>query len=246
MHWLDIVFVVIVLIFGFIGLKRGFLKSILALFTFAVTLALVIWLAPKVVPVVDGWFNGALSTFFTEKMAGLVDSFGGPDIGHTLTEDKSTYDIIDGFTGVSGVFLSLLKIVVGNKVLVSGTEVSPYFSTALGNFVTLFVGAVVLYILIEIILGLLAKLFDKIEENRAISGLDRVMGFLLWVVKGLLIVAIILVICKIISFLPLVNEFISNLLDSSDWLSRYANWLYEMLDKLIEQIDFNALIHGGN
>lgn len=245
MHWLDIVFVAFVLIFGFVGLKRGFLKSILALFTFAVTLALVIWLAPKVVPVVDGWFSGSISAFFIDKMTGVVEGFGGAYIGTTLSEPTSTHTIIDSFDSISGVFRTLIGIIVGQHELDAGTEVTPYFSNALGNFVTLFVGAIVLYILIKIVLSLLAKLFDKVEENKALNGLDRVMGFLFGALKGLLIVAVLLVVCRIITFIPFINDFMSDLLDSAEWLSKYANWLYEMLDSLIEQIDFNALIHGG-
>ena len=243
MHWLDIVFIVFILIFGFVGFKKGFIKAILGLFTFLVSLVLVIWLAPKVVPVVDGWFDGSISKFFIDLMEGVVKDFGGANANTVLPVDTKASEIVATFE-ISDILKALINAIVGNDTIAAGTNVTEYFSVALGNFVTLAAGAVVLYIVFKLVLALLGKIFDKISENRAVSGLDRILGFALGVVKGLLVVAVILIIIKVITFIPLISNFITDVLNDSVWVKEFANWFYELLDKVIDKIDFNALIKG--
>jgi len=243
MTWIDIIFVIFVLIFGIIGIKRGFIKTILGMFTFLVTLFLVVWLAPKIVPVVDGWFHGDLSAFFARCMHDTVNGFGGA-AGSVLTEPTNTIALIDGFTGINGVFKALLKVITGNKTLDAGTNVTDYFSGVLGSFILLLIGALVIFIIIRIIIALLGKLFEKVGDNRAFGGIDRLLGFILGIAKGFLYVAVALVLVRLLSFIPALNKFITDLLANSDWLGAFANWFYEILDKLIGKIDFNAIIGG--
>ncbi len=227
MFWIDIVFIILIVLFGLWGLKQGFLASIISLVGIALSIVLAVWLAPPFTSFIDGLFNNAISNMFSDAMNGVVSGFGNLD--YTLTQATSAGDLIAGFE-VNGILKSLLDIMLGNEILVEGTNVLSWFSVKLGGLLTTLCGAVLLFLLIRIALALLSKLFDKITENRAINGLDRVLGFLFGAIKGLIFVAVIIAILNILCVVPAINDFVTEWLDKTSILNDYANWIFGLID----------------
>lgn len=171
MPWIDIAVIVLILIFGIVGVARGFLRSLLALFSSLVTLILAIWLAKPVSGVVDSLF-------------GLSGAFSG------MLEPG----FLDTFTGWSGTgwLAEVVKIILGADALALEPSVlANQFAGAVGNIISIAICAVVLYFVIRFILFLLGKLFKSITKNRAVNGLDRILGFVIGVAKGLVVVFLI-------------------------------------------------------
>ena len=242
MHWLDIVFIVVIIVFALVGMSKGFLASIISLFSIIVTIVLVVWLAPGFTNMIDGWFGGGITSFFTNQMTGIVNDFGGTAVGTVLTDATPASTLIEGFTGLNGIFKTLLQAITSGATLEVGTDVTEWFAASLGAFVTVLCGAVVLFIIFRIALALLAKLFDNMTENRTVNGLDRVLGFALGLIKGLFLLAVLIAVLKLFTILGPINDFVTEWLSKTSLLRDFANWIYEMIDKLLASIDFNALI----
>ena len=227
MYWIDIVFIVLIVLFALWGLKQGFLASLISLVGIALSIVLDVWLAPPFSNFIDNLFNGSISSMFADLMNGVVSGFGNLD--YTLTTATEASTLIDSFD-VNGVLKSLMDIMLGSEILAEGTNVLAWFSIKLGGLLTTLCGAVLLFLLIRIALALLAKLFDKITENRAINGLDRVLGFFFGAVKGLLFVAVVIAILNILCVVPAINDFVTTWLDKTSILNDYANWIFDLID----------------
>ncbi len=227
MFWIDIVFIVLIIIFALWGLKQGFLASLISLVGIALSVVLAVWLAPMFGSFLDNLFGGGISKMFTDTMTGVVSNFGAPD--YEVTEATKASTLIEGFN-ISGILKSLLLIMLGSKTIASGQNVQEWFSSQLGGLLTTVCSAVLLFLLIRIALALLGKLFDKITENRAINGLDRVLGLAFGALKGLIYVGFAIAIINLLCVVPSINDFVTKWLDKTTLLNDYAKWVFELLD----------------
>lgn len=227
MFWIDIVFIVLIILFGLWGLKQGFLASLISLVGIAVSIVIAVWLAPPFASFVDNLCGGAISDMFANTMTSVVSGFGNLD--YAVTSATKASDLIANFDA-NGVVKTLLNVMLGNEILAEGTNVLLWFTTKLGGLLTTLCGAVVLFLLIRIALALLGKLFDKITEARVINGLDRVLGFLFGAIKGLIFVAVAIAIINILCVIPSINDFVTTWLDKTTFLNDYAQWIFKLID----------------
>lgn len=227
MFWIDIVFIVIIVLFALWGLKKGFLASLISLVGIALSVVIAILLAPTFASFIDGIFGGGITDMFTGLMDGVVSDFGSYDFPAPAAVPASTY--IDSFN-VSGILKSLLSAMLGSETIPAGANVAEWFSTQLGGLLTTLCSAIVLFILIRIALAMLAKLFDKITENKTVNGLDRVLGFVFGAFKGLLYVAVAIALINLLCVIPFINDFVTEWLNKTTLLNDYAKWIFELLD----------------
>lgn len=228
MFWIDIVFIVLIVLFALWGLKQGFLASLISLVGITLSIVIAVWLAPTFASFVDNLFGGSISKMFTNMMNGVVSNFG--DLDYALTEATKASTLIESFN-VNGILKTLLTVMLGSQMIGAGQNVLDWFSVKLGGLVTTLCGAILLFLLIRLALALLAKLFDNITENRTINGLDRVLGFVFGAFKGLLYVAGIIAIINLLCVIPSINDFVTKWLEKTELLNDYAKWIFELLDK---------------
>ncbi len=236
MFWIDIVFIVLIVLFALWGLKQGFLASLVSLVGIALSIVLAVWLAPPFSSFIDNLFDGSISSMFADLMNGVVSGFG--ELNYEVQTATTASTLIDTFD-VNGILKSLLDIMLGSEVLAEGTNVLAWFSLKLGGLLTTLCGAVLLFLLIRIVLALLSKLFDKITENRAINGLDRVLGFFFGAVKGLIFVAVVIAILNILCVVPAINDFVTTWLDKTTILNDYANWIFDLIDNFTSRYNLS-------
>ena len=239
MFWIDIVFIILIILFGLWGLKQGFLASVISLVGIALSIVLAVWLAPPFTSFIDNLFGNSISDMFANIMNGVVSGFGNVD--YSVPTATSASDLIETFE-VNGVLKSLMDIMLGSEVLAEGTNVLAWFSVKLGGLLTTLCGAVLLFLLIRIAIALLSKLFDKITENRAVNGLDRVLGFVFGALKGLIFVAVVIAILNILCVVPAVNDFVTTWLDKTSILNDYANWIFGLIDDFTSR--YNIALFG--
>ena len=236
MFWIDIVFIVLIVLFALWGLKQGFLASLVSLVGIALSIVLAVWLAPPFSSFIDNLFDGSISSMFADLMNGVVSGFG--ELNYEVQTATTASTLIDTFD-VNGILKSLLDIMLGSEVLAEGTNVLAWFSLKLGGLLTTLCGAVLLFLIIRIVLALLSKLFDKITENRAINGLDRVLGFFFGAVKGLIFVAVVIAILNILCVVPAINDFVTTWLDKTTILNDYANWIFDLIDNFTSRYNLS-------
>jgi len=232
------------MIYAIIGLRNGFIATIIQVASVFVTIILVIWIAPAFTSFIDNMCGGAISNFFSNQMVSVVNGFSIPSEYNIITEEMgetSATFIANASTGLGGVLKQIVLAIVGNQTLSVGTNVTEWFASSLGNFVTILAVAVLLFVLIRLILGIISKIFDRILENHALNAIDKILGIVVGVIKALIIISIILMILKFLTILPFVNNLITSWIEQTSILNWYATWLFNMIDKILANVDFNVL-----
>ncbi|PKK95795.1 MAG: hypothetical protein CVV59_01860 [Tenericutes bacterium HGW-Tenericutes-4] len=247
---LDIVIVVILLIFSIAGFAKGFLSSLLKLFSSVASLAIGVWLAKPVAVFINGIFN--LTGWFADKISGAIagiDTFFTFVVGTDIAGPLNATDLranIDGINEISSIVKTALKLLIkDDTVLEVGTSISGWFGETLGAVATLIVAAVLIYIVIRIAIGILSKIFDAITKNPAIGGLDRLLGLAFGAAKGALLIAVIFAVYSVLVVIPGVEQATSSILDASTLGKPIYNIVSEFVVNQIGQIDFNAIIQGA-
>jgi len=211
MPWIDIAVVVILVISALIGISKGFLKSIISLFGTVATLALAIWLAKPVANLINGWW-GLDGTFADMVLPTVTDAFSG--------------------SGLPNTFGLLLQTLFGAPSSMPADAV--YLADVagqLGTIMSTVVAAAGLFIVIKILIWLLSRLFDAITKNRAISGLDRLLGFVFGLVKGAVFIAVAFALIFVVgTYVSAVSGWFTPLLEASP----ISNWFYGIVADFVE------------
>ena len=220
MAWLDIAIIAVVVILALVGMGRGFLKSLLQFFGTLATLALSIWLAKPFSGLLQGWFglNSALGNALYDPItAACAEGDGGAIPNFFLNKFA---EILMG----SGYWQSYAQ----------GSNDPAFiadFSGKIGDVLGVVISVVILYILFRIAVAILGKIFDAISKNRAISGLDRLLGLVLGALKGCLVVAIVFIGVYLVSpAIPAFGDWVNNLLADNSISNTIFTWLSEFTD----------------
>lgn len=217
--WVDIIFFVILVIFAIVGVSRGFLKSLVALFGTLLTLVVAILLSKPVAGLVDSWF-GLSSVFQGMMVESLHETFQG-GIPFLLNGIITTLMGADYMAGVT-------------DETIRSMEFASDVALKLGNLITFAICIIVLYILIRIVLWLLSKLFDAITQNRAINGLDRVLGLVLGAAKGVLCLFILFGVAFLLSSLiPSLGSTIDYWIEQNTVSHAFYNWTRDIIENTI-------------
>lgn len=254
---LDIAIVAILLIFAIAGFAKGFLHSLLKLFSSIASLAIGVWLARPVAVFINGFYD--LSGFLAEKIGaalttvdalfnftvGVVEPGVPWGAGESITGDVLK-TAINGVEGLNIFFKNALSLLIKDTdVIANGTLLADWFGSVLGGIAMLIIAAIAVYIAIRIAVGILSKIFDAITKNPAIGGLDHLLGLVFGAAKGaLLIIVIFAIYSTFLAAIPLISNAVSPILDGSMIGNEIYNQVSEFIANQIGQIDFNAIIQG--
>ena len=220
MAWVDIVVIALLLIMGIVGCFRGFLKTLIGFFGTLATLVIAILLAKYVSGLLESWFG------LNSALTGWVKP--------TVADECS-----DGV--ISGVMLIFAQILMGksefninNPDTVKSEEFINAFSSSIGNIIGTVITVIILFVLIKILLLILNKVFDKISKSNFFGGLDKLLGFVLGVVKGAFSVFLVFGIVYLLSpvITPL-GDLVNNLAASNPVSNQLYIWACDLLDKVI-------------
>ena len=214
--WIDIVFFVFLVIFAIIGFAKGFLKSLLGLFSTFVTLLLAIWISKPVSALIDNLF-GLSAAFGSLMESGIHDAFAD---------------------GIPIIFQGLVTILMGQEYMqtadTTSVQFAADFSLKLGEIITVVISVIVLYFIIRLVLYLLSRLFDIITQSRAISGLDRILGLVLGAAKGVVCLFLVFGIIYIIAILiPAAGTEIQTYLSENTVSYSFFNWVTDIIENTI-------------
>lgn len=236
---IDYVVIAILGIFAIIGFVKGFLNTLVSLFGNLASLAIAIILAKSVANFLNNTFT------LVEKLGNWILT----GIVHLLpefipSESMTGQQIIDSL-GAHGLLGKIIGLFVDSSVTYVDLEhLESTLSVSLGNAVLIVFTVIALFILIRIALALLSKLFDAITKNRALSGLDRIMGFVFGLAKGILFVGVILGALYVLNVLPFIGSWFNGLVEESV----VVKWMYEYLRQffnwVIDSVDWGALAGG--
>lgn len=220
---IDIVILCVLVLFGIIGIWKGFLNTIISLFGNLASLAVAILCAKPVSSFLDKIFNivGGIGGKIAESLAPTITPFES-GITELTGSGLKTYLANDGLSFQERLFNLFIE---DSATFTTDAEVVKYIGERIAGVAALVIAVVVMFIVIRIGILLLAKLFNALTKNKAISGLDRAMGLLFGLLKGAILVSLVLGVFYLIANTT-VNEWIQN--------STITKWVYQYICDFID------------
>lgn len=207
---IDIAIVLAVIISGLIGLKTGFLKSVLSFFSWVVCLIVAVFAAKYVA----GWINGIydFSALIGGKVSTSLVKFN-EFFGRSINTFANTEEIVANLpSNMNGLLKQLIKVVFSNNSvdMTSEESVGSFVGSCLGEISMVIISGILVFVVLKIVVALLSRLFDNIEKTKVLGGLNKFLGLLLGVLRAAIIIVIVNVVLAGLSLVPFVNNKIIN------------------------------------
>lgn len=230
---LEIVVIGVILVCGFIGLKKGFLQSVLSLFTNFAVLIVSIFTAKYGAIVLDKMFG--FVGFMGKQMGKVLAKVADGALATVFSDGATVADanaLIDG-TGLFGPLKKLLKNAVAqNSNDLVGNSVANIGGKALGAVIAMIVAGIIIFLLLKLVLFLLSKLFENLTANKILGTPDKILGLVFGFVKGGLIIFVYGVVLVILTLIPTVNDFVSPIINEHTFVTK---GIYKLTDNFVEK-----------
>lgn len=230
---IDIILVAAVVIFGIIGYRKGFLKSILSLFSWIVCLIVAIFAAKHVA----GWINGIydFEGLFGDKIANNLIKSDKSFFGAAISQFGSIDNLEKAIPGDTNKLVAqLIKIIFSDKSvdMSSNKTVADVVGSSLGHIIMVVVAGILVFVVLMIVVGILTKLLNKISSTKVIGGLNKILGLILGVLKAGCIVIIFNGVLIGLSLVPPINKIISPIIQENTFVEKFV---YNQTDKVVEK-----------
>jgi len=226
----DIIIIAVVVIFAIIGYKKGFLKSVLSLFSWVVCAVVAVLVAKYVA----GWINGIydFSSLIGNKISDSLTN-SNEFFATAINTFENTDQIIASIPEGTGKLLTqLIKIVFSNSAvdMASEASIASVVGASLGHFCMVIIAGILTFIILKIVVKLLSKLFDKIASTKILGGLNKILGLCLGVLKAGVIIVIVNGVLIALSLVPAINKVITPVIQDNTHVERF---IYNTTDKFV-------------
>lgn len=239
---LDIAVCLFILIFALVGLSKGFFNCILKIFGTLGAILIAWFTAKPVLSFVNGIVN--LSAICANWMSGYFTA----EVFNTALTDTNKEAVLSSLESAEGIFgplKSLLKNIVQDTTLAAGESATlgQICSAAVGHMVATVIVGVALFIIIKIIVALLAKLFDDAaSKHNAINGMDKLLGLVFGLAKGILFLVVAFVAVNYLCYIPSVNEKVNPVIQNSTVTKLTYNIVTEKAEDIITNTDWSDVV----
>ena len=233
MALIDIIVIAVLVLFAIFGMWKGFINTILSLFSSVASIVVAIFAAKPVSKLLNSIFGivPGIGGKIAESLAGTITPFAETAaVNDTLTGAQlKTYLEQDGLTFQERLYKLVIDdakvFTVETDAAAANQSVVQYIGESLAAVISIIIAAVVVFLLVKLAVFLLAKLFDAITKNRAIGGLDRALGLLLGVVRASIMI------CSVLGIFYLIaNSTVQGWIDNSTvtrWIYQYTTEFWE-------------------
>jgi len=247
MNWLDLGIIIFVIIFVIIGIKKGFMHSLLSHFSLGVNALLSFFLCKPISWIFDKCGVGnAIASNYADKLLNASPAFGE----NLMTIAESD---LHGFvsetinkSGLSGIANKMFHWFLNNKNLYSTLHESTYetrtladiMSQTYASFFTLIISFVTSLIIIYLIVWLFRLLVTRLRNFGFIRIVDGIMGSVYGLFRCFIILVIICLVIKLLSplgFMSGVTNYISN--------SFFGKLIYNTINSFFNNfLNFDSLV----
>lgn len=225
----DVVIIALLAIFAIIGLKKGFLKSVISLFSWSVCLILAI-IAAKYVA---GWINEIydFSSLIGNKVSKSLtnsNAFFGSSINTFATKEEIVANLPNN---INGLLKQLIKVVFSNTAvdMTSADTIGSVVGYSLGYISMVIIAGILVFVVLKIVVTLLSKLFDNIERTKILGGLNKILGLTLGLIKASIIIILFNCVLVGLSLIPAVNKTITPIVKDNTYVEKV---IYNKTDEL--------------
>ena len=230
---LDVAIILVLVIFGIIGLKKGFLHQVLSLFSWAVCIVVAVLVAKYVA----GWINGIYN--FSGLIGGKIEeSLIKSNEFFSLAVNAEVFagnpnNIVNAIPeGTNGVMAQIIKMVFTNSSVDMASEqtIASFVGASLGHISMVIISGILVFIVLMIVVAILRKIFDKISKTKVLGGLNKILGLALGLVKAAGIVIVVNCVLVGLSLIPAVNNTITPIIQDN---SKIEKFVYNKTDEIV-------------
>lgn len=189
----DVILLFVLCIFFFIGAIRGFLRSLLSFFGTLGSFVCAWLLAAPFSRLIGNTFG--LNAKFSSLFSGLL-----PKLSSVFSKDVGglSADAVVNHVKLPGFIEKILVKVAPEGVLPEGTTVANLTAPIFGGFLCTVISFFILFILFKVGIFILSHFFKKVDKIKGLGGINKLLGGIFGLARGLLFSFTIL---AVISFL---------------------------------------------
>lgn len=227
--FVDIIIISCLAIFTLIGIKKGFLHSLISLFSWTFCLLIAFLTAKYVANWINGIFNfsGLLGGKISKSLIESNNFFA-----QTINSYASKEDLINAIpSDTNGLLKQLIKVVFSNSAvnMESAETIGKIAGESLGQIIVIVVTGIIIFIVLKIAVMLLSKLFKKISETKILGTINKILGGILGFIKVAFMVVGFNLVLVGLSFIPAVDKTITPLVNENTFIEKFA---YSKTDEL--------------
>lgn len=189
----DIVALIFIVVFALWGLIRGFVKTFFSAFGTIISLLLAVLLAPAVAEFVQTKF-GAVDTVSQAVSGFLSDRFGEELMNMPLGQASKEVLSSAGLYGFIIDVVLTLKTDIPSSTANLKQIVCPTFA----YYVVIIIAIIALFIIFKLIMRLICDIVKKMHKFKSIARLDKLLGFVLGLIHGIIILEFVILAVKIL------------------------------------------------
>lgn len=234
----DIVVLIVILFFALIGLIKGFVKTIISFCKGFLSLVIAYFLAPTFATILQGT---AINDNIYNRLLNWTSTKG--ELFTQPIPEGGISQVVGDQLNLPQFLINFLNSIIGtndNVDVLEGMTLGQFISDTLSYYILLIIAFFVLSILARIILAIIAKILTKlVEEEGALRFINRLIGFIIGLLKGVLVVSIVFWLLGFLSsWFTGIDEMIVNMINPDNPNFGIARWLYNnnFLDFIIHKM----------
>lgn len=249
MNWLDLIIAIFLIIFIIIGIKKGFMSSVLSNFSFIAIAIGAFFLYKPLLSLINNWF-GLENAIFNSYHTKLVNFSADFDTNLLLIEESNLRSFVKSTLG-SGAIPFIPKIMfymfLNTKSLYSklhsanldSRSLADIVSSSYATFFSTIIAYTITFALLFLIVLLVKLLINKLRNIGLVRIVDNTLGAFYGIVRGLLTLVAICFVIKLlspISFMQPVTTYLNN--------SFFGKVVYTQITTILDNLlGYTDLIH---
>lgn len=233
MNWIDAIIIVILVVFVAIGFWKGFIFSVLSLFSVFINFVLGLFLTKPISTLLSRWgLESSLAKSLTTKLTSMHKGFDVNMVGMNQKQINShiSTTLKESDFPLESLFKSMLKVTpekIEGKTTLTLNEI---LSKSLATFFTLIISFAIAFALIYLVLWLIGYLSKKANKIEGIRVIDRILGVVFGLIRGAITISTIF---TILSFFKEdgIMQSVFEYIDSSS----IGSWVYENMNTLVDK-----------
>ena len=181
MNWLLIVVAAILLGYAFNGRRRGFIRTVFALFSTIIALMLTIWISPVISKEVQQ--NDKVMGYMTEKVESIINF---TDLGKKVSDQVNFIDKLPLPSALKHTLVENNTTDVYKAMAVDSFE--EYISNSIARIIINAASFIVIMLIITIALALLCEALNIISKLPIINGLNKTAGIMAGLIQGIVVI----------------------------------------------------------
>ena len=254
MSIIDYIVIGLILLFAIMGFVKGFFKAMFSFVKGVAKLFLSLYLAKPLSIFLSNVKLGAetipsiITSKFGDKIIGLFvsqstfDAYGGNIAGNVLEQN-----LLSSADKSAKCFAYIVKCFFKNMfaedaIYIDYGDFTTKFCYAFMTIILIIISFLLILIVLSILFAILTKLFSMGSEKFVFRLADRFLGMGFGVLKAGLLILVAMFILKMLSGMPILSTYITNIMEQSTISLNIYNIAYDIFSKIISIINFENLL----